>query len=48
MEDKIKGRKHQWKTTQMEDKLNGRQSRLNGRRPQLKTTSIEEDFNVEE
>ena len=35
----LTGRRPQWNTTSMEDKLNGR-------RPQWKTTSVEDDLNV--
>ena len=40
MEDDHNGRRQpQWKTTSMEDNINGRQ--LNGRQPQWKTISME-------
>ena len=40
MEDNLKGRKPQWKTTSMEDGLN--EVDLNERQHQWKTTSIED------
>ena len=49
MEDDHNGRWPQWKTTSMEDNLNGRQRTsieqdFNGRWPQWKTTSIEDNL----
>ena len=44
MEDDLNGRSPQWKTTSMEDNLNG--DDINGRQPQWKMTTMEENISL--